>query len=314
MISEQELEAALPTLAATGLPLLVHAELAAHLYQGGDADDWLQYATYLRSRPDEAELAAIRMLIGLCRKYSFPLHIVHLSTALALEDLARARAEGLPVTVETCPHYLHFFAEEIPAGGTLFKCAPPIRSRANREALWQGLRDGIIDLIATDHSPCPPSMKQGDFRKAWGGIASLSVAISVIWTEMRQRGLSLDNLARWMSAQPAKLAGLEEHKGAIATGYDADLVVFDPDAQFTLAPKTCITGTWYLLIWGKICMARCAPRFSEAPPSTRRARFRIHPWAESSGGVRIKLIAKRRSLCKPASWASPFPARRAQPS
>jgi allantoinase len=237
MISEQELEAALPTLAATGLPLLVHAELAAHLYQGGDADDWQQYPTYLRSRPDEAELAAIRLLIGLCRKYTFPLHIVHLSTALALEDLARARAEGLPVTVETCPHYLHFSAEEIPAGGTLFKCAPPIRSRANREALWQGLRDGIIDLIATDHSPCPPSMKVGDFRKAWGGIASLSVAISVIWTEMRQRGLPLEALVRWMSAQPAKLAGLEKHKGAIAPGYDADLVIFDPDAHFTLSTE-----------------------------------------------------------------------------
>ena len=193
-----------------------------------------QYATYLRSRPDEAELAAIRMLIGLCRKYSFPLHIVHLSTALALPELAAARSEGLPITVETCPHYLHFFAEEIPAGGTLYKCAPPIRSRANREALWQGLRDGVIDLIATDHSPCPPSMKQGDFRQAWGGIASLSVALSVIWTDMRARNLPLEHLARWMSAQPAKLAGLHDRKGAIAAGYDADLVVFDPEAEFTL--------------------------------------------------------------------------------
>jgi allantoinase len=236
MIGKRELETALPDLAATGLPLLVHAELAEYLYQGGDADDWMQYATYLRSRPDEAELAAIRMMIELCRKYSFPLHIVHLSTALALKDLALARAEGLPVTVETCPHYLHFFAEGIPAGGTLYKCAPPIRSRANREALWQGLRDGVIDLIATDHSPCPPSMKQGNFRQAWGGIASLSVAISVIWTEMCERGLPLDHLARWMSAQPAKLAGLTEHKGAIAAGCDADLVVFDPDAEWTVAP------------------------------------------------------------------------------
>jgi len=175
------------------------------------------------------------MLIGLCRKYRFRLHIVHLATAQALEELRLARAEGLPITVETCPHYLHFVAEEIPAGGTLFKCAPPIRSRANREALWQGLREGIIDLIATDHSPCPPHMKQGDFRSAWGGIASLSVAISVIWTEMRKRGLPIHDLARWMSAQPAKLAGLEEHKGAIAAGYDADLVVFHPDTEFTLS-------------------------------------------------------------------------------
>jgi allantoinase len=234
MIGRQELEAALPALARAGLPLLVHAELAEHLYQGGDADNWQQYKTYLRSRPDEAELAAIRMLIELCGKYKFPLHIVHLATALALEELASARAEGLPITVETCPHYLHFVAEEIPDGGTLFKCAPPIRSRANREALWQGLRDGVIDLIATDHSPCPPAMKAGNFRQAWGGIASLSVAVSVIWTEMRTRGLPLENLARWMSTQPAKLAGLHGRKGAIAAGYDADLVVFNPDAEFTL--------------------------------------------------------------------------------
>ena len=234
MVEPQELEAALPALARTGLPLLVHAELAEHLYTGGDADDWRQYATWLRSRPDESELAAIRMLIGLCRRYRFRLHIVHLATALALDSLALARAEGLPVTVETCPHYLHFVAEEIPAGATLFKCAPPIRSRTNREALWQGLRDGVIDLIATDHSPCPPSMKQGDFRQAWGGIAGLSVAVSVIWTEMRKRGLPLQDLVRWMSAQPAKLAGMEERKGAIAAGWDADLVAFDPDAEFTL--------------------------------------------------------------------------------
>jgi allantoinase len=235
MVERQELEAALPTLVRTGLPLLVHAELAEHLNLGGDADDWRHYATWLRSRPDESELAAIRMLIGLCRRYRFHLHIVHLATALALESLALARAEGLPVTVETCPHYLHFVAEEIPAGGTLFKCAPPIRWRANREALWQGLRDGIIDMIVTDHSPCPPSMKQGDFRQAWGGIASLSVALPVIWTEMRQRGLPLEHLVRWMSTQPAKLAGLEKRKGAISAGWDADLVVFDPDVEFTLS-------------------------------------------------------------------------------
>jgi allantoinase len=233
MIGRHELEAALPALARTGLPLLVHAELAEHLYHGGDTDNWREYSTYLRSRPDEAELAAIRMLIELCRKYRFRLHIVHLSTALALEQLAVARAEGLPITVETCPHYLHFVAEEIPAGATLFKCAPPIRSRANREALWQGLRDGVIDLIATDHSPCPPLMKEGDFRQAWGGIASLSIAVSVVWTEMRTRGFVLQDLVRWMSAQPARLAGLDERKGAIAAGWDADLVVFDPDAKFT---------------------------------------------------------------------------------
>jgi allantoinase len=227
------LEAAAPILAGLGLPLLVHAELAEYLYQG-DEEDWRQYATWLRSRPDMSEVAAIRMLIELCRKYRFRLHIVHLATALALDDLRAARAEGLPVTVETCPHYLHFCAEEIEDGATLFKCAPPIRSRGNREALWQALREGVIDLIATDHSPCPPAMKAGDFRSAWGGIASLSVAVPVIWTEMRQRGLGVENLARWMSAAPAQLAGMNGRKGAIAAGYDADLVVFDPDAAFTL--------------------------------------------------------------------------------
>ena len=237
MIGKQELEAALPTLARLGLPLLVHAELAEHLSPGSETDEWSQYATYLRSRPDEAELAAIRMLIDFCRRYRFPLHIVHLSTALAVDDLARARAEGLPITVETCPHYLHLTAEEIPRGGTVFKCAPPIRSRANREALWQALREGVIDLIATDHSPCPPEMKKGNFRTSWGGIASLSVAISIIWTEIRARGLGIVDLARWMSAQPANLAGLTGRKGAIAPGYDADLVVFDPDASFTLTAE-----------------------------------------------------------------------------
>lgn len=232
-VSRAGLEAAAPVLARTGLPLLVHAELAEFLCHE-EHQDWSQYASWLRSRPDMAELAAIRMLLELCRKYHFRLHIVHLATALALEDLRAARAEGLPVTVETCPHYLHFCAEEIADGATLYKCAPPIRSRSNREALWQGLREGVIDLVATDHSPCPPAMKAGDFRSAWGGIASLSVALPVMWTEMRQRGLGLENLAARMAAEPAKLAGMRARKGAIAQGYDADLVVFDPDATFTL--------------------------------------------------------------------------------
>jgi allantoinase len=233
MISRQELEAALPEVARTGLPLLVHAELAEHLYRGGDQEDWSQYATWLRSRPDEAELAAIHLLIELCRKYRFRLHIVHLATGVALEPLARARAEGLPITVETCPHYLHLAAEDIPAGDTRYKCAPPIRSKANREAIWHGLCDGVIDLIATDHSPCPPSMKKGNFREAWGGIASLSVAVSVVWSEMRARGLPIEDLVRLMSGGPARLAGLDR-KGGIAPGKDADLVVFDPDTAFIL--------------------------------------------------------------------------------
>ncbi len=238
MIDQQQLEAALPDIAATGLPLLVHAELAGPI---DDAlarlsnADWSKYATYLASRPDEAELEAIRLMIRLCREYKFRLHIVHLATAQALEELASARAEGLPITVESCPHYLHFAAEDIPDGATAFKCAPPIRSRSNRELLWEGLRKGALDIIVTDHSPCPPEMKriaEGRFDLAWGGIASLSIALPVIWTECTRRGFTLDDLVRWMSAAPAALAGIANRAGTLEAGRDANFVVFDPEAAF----------------------------------------------------------------------------------
>ncbi len=235
MVTEAQLERALPHVARTGLPLLVHAELAAPIEAATAAlggADWRCYETYLRSRPDEAEVAAIRLLLRQCRKYKFHLHIVHLATALALDDLRKAKSEGLPVTVETCPHYLHFAAEEIPDGSTLHKCAPPIRMRENREALWEALREGVIDLVATDHSPCPPEMKRledGRFDLAWGGIASLSVALPVMWREMRTRGFAPGDLARWMAKRPAELAGLGGRKGALAAGYDADFVVVDAD-------------------------------------------------------------------------------------
>jgi allantoinase len=241
MVTEPQLRAALPHVARTGLPLLVHAELpapidsaTAHLANV----DWSLYETYLQSRPEEAELSAIRMLLSACREFKFPLHIVHLSTSQALTELRAARSEGLPVTVETCPHYLHLTAETIPKGATLFKCAPPIRSRANREQLWQGLRDGTIDLVATDHSPCPPAMKllaEGNFRTAWGGIASLSIALPVMHTEASHRGFSLIDIARWMSEAPAKLASCRTRKGRLAPGYDADFVVFDPEREFVVS-------------------------------------------------------------------------------
>lgn len=238
MVSEPQLRAALPHVARTGLPLLVHAELAAPVEQAAarlEKADWRRYSTYLLSRPDEAELSAIRLLLSLCREYRFRLHIVHLATAQALPELWAARAEGLPVTVETCPHYLHFAAEKIADGDTLCKCAPPIRGSENREQLWQALRDGAIDLVATDHSPCPPAMKrqdEGNFRTAWGGIASLSLALPIVWTGAVRRGFSLADVARWMAEQPAKLAGCGGHKGSLTQGYDADLVVFDPEAEF----------------------------------------------------------------------------------
>ena len=238
MVNEQELRAALPHLARTGLPLLVHAELpgpvdAATLRLA--AADWSKYATYLQSRPDEAELSAIQLMISLCREYHFRLHIVHLATSQALDMLRAAKSEGLPVSAETCPHYLHFSSDKIPDGQTLFKCAPPVRGRENREELWQGLREGAIDLVATDHSPCPPEMKRLDeqnFRTAWGGISSLSLALPVMWTEANGRGFTLIDIARWMAEGPARLAGCESHKGRIAKDFDADFVVFEPEAEF----------------------------------------------------------------------------------
>ncbi len=240
MVNEQQLRTALPRVARTGLPLLVHAELPSPIDQATDAlanSDWTSYSTYLQSRPGGAELAAIQLMLSLCREYGFRLHIVHLSTSQALTALRAARSEGLPVSVETCPHYLHLFAESIADGATLNKCAPPIRSRENRDKLWQGLREGTIDLVVTDHSPCPPEMKrlsEGDFRTAWGGITSLSIALPLMWTEASKRGFTLLDLARWMAAAPARLAGCEMRKGRIAAGHDADFVVFDPDSEFVV--------------------------------------------------------------------------------
>jgi allantoinase len=238
MISERQLRAALPNVARTGLPLLVHAELQEPIdaaTRGMTNEDWRRYETYLQSRPDEAELAAIELLLRLCAEFHFRLHIVHLATSRGLDLVRDAKSKGLTVSVETCPHYLFFSAEEIADGATLHKCAPPIRSAKNREGLWQGLRDGLIDLVATDHSPCLPEMKrlaEGNFQTAWGGIASLSLALSVMWTEAKRRGFSLGDIARWMAEAPAKLAGFDGQKGQIEVGFDADFVVFDPEEQF----------------------------------------------------------------------------------
>ena len=242
MIDQQQLEAALPSIADSGLPLLVHAELAGPIDAATNelrSADWRNYATYLASRPDQAELDAIRLMIRLCRQYSFHLHIVHLSTALALEELQAARAEGLPITVETCPHYLHFAAEDIPNSQTLLKCAPPIRSKNNQQQLWTGLRDRIIDMIVTDHSPCPLEMKRQDsgrFDLAWGGIASLSLALSIIHTECQRRKFTLNDVVRWMSSAPAALAGISHLAGALEAGRDANFVIFDTDVEFTVTP------------------------------------------------------------------------------
>jgi allantoinase len=244
-VSEDDLRVAMRVLRAAGLPLLAHAELdlGPHDPHGHDDahgrqdEDRRRYTTYLRSRPRAWEDAAIALLVGLARETGCAVHVVHLSSATSLPILAAAKREGLPVTVETCPHYLCLDAETIPDGATHFKCAPPIRESANREALWDGLAARTIDLVVTDHSPCVPALKlaaRGDFEAAWGGIASLQLGLPAIWTEARRRGHGLDALARWMSERPAALAGLGQRKGRIAPGFDADLVVWDPDQSVTV--------------------------------------------------------------------------------
>lgn len=237
MASEADLRRAMPILRDAGIPLLAHAELDL----GGPSCDIgaRSHDAWVASRPRAWEDAAIALLIALCRETGCAVHVVHLSSASALPMLREAREEGLPITVETCPHYLCLTAEEVPEGETVYKCAPPIRDAANQDALWDGLREGVIDFVISDHSPCTPGLKRidtGDFGSAWGGIASLSLGLPSLMGEAQRRGHGLSELARWLSAAPAKFAGLDA-KGAIAPGKDADLCAFDPDASFEVATE-----------------------------------------------------------------------------
>lgn len=242
-VGESDLRQALPELAAIGAPLLAHAELPGPIEDAAKHRDanasGKSHQSWLDSRPRAAENEAINLLLRLGAEHGARIHIVHLSSSDAIPQIQRAKASGAAVSVESCPHYLTFASEEIPDGATQFKCAPPIRERANREQLWAGLRDGTLDMIATDHSPCPPEMKKlekGDFFDAWGGIASLQLSLSVVWTEARKRGFSLTQLVKWLCEGPARLAGLTGKKGAIAAGHDADLVIWNPDAAFRVDP------------------------------------------------------------------------------
>jgi allantoinase len=242
-VTEANLLEAMPELARLNSVLLVHAELgepienaAAELKNSNPAD----YRTFLKSRPRASENEAIALMTRLCRATGARVHIVHHSSSDALPTLRAARAEGLPLTVETCPHYLTFAAEEIPDGATHFKCCPPVRERENREKLWQALAEGVIDMVVSDHSPCTPNLKlqeTGDFLEAWGGIAALQFSLPVIWTQAEKRGFGLREITRWMSAAPAKLAGLDERKGKLAVGYDADFVVWHPEKEFKIVPE-----------------------------------------------------------------------------
>lgn len=233
-VTEADLRRVLPLLARHRRPLLVHCELST-ADETGKQHDPRSYRNYLASRPKSWEDEAVALMIRLCEEFDCPTHIVHLSSAGSLAPLAAAKARGLPLTVETAPHYLYFNAEDIADGQTAFKCAPPIREKANNDQLWAGLQAGIIDLVATDHSPAPPTLKQltsGDFTTAWGGIASLQLALPVLWTAARRRGATLPDLARWLSENPARLIGQHHKKGRIAAGYDADLLVLDPEKSF----------------------------------------------------------------------------------
>lgn len=232
-VAEADLRRALPILARGGVPLLAHAEVA--LPGPPPSGDGHLYATYLASRPASWENEAIRLLIRLGQETGAAIHVVHLSSAEAVADIEAAQEAGLVLSAETCPHYLTLTAEGIPAGRTDFKCSPPIRDEENREGLWAALRRGVVDMVVSDHSPCAPERKglaSGDFLTAWGGIASLQLRLPVVWTEAQRRGVSIEEMTPWLSRRPAELAGLGERKGRLAAGYDADLVVWDPEAAF----------------------------------------------------------------------------------
>ena len=235
-VTEADLRQAMPELTRLDALLIVHAELPGPIKTNEESAS--DYQTFLESRPRAAENEAIELMIRLSREFNTRVHIVHLSSSDAVPMLREAQREGVRISAETCPHYLHFAAEEIPAGATEFKCCPPIREQANRERLWEGLADGTIGLIVSDHSPCPGEMKlreSGDFMKAWGGIASLQLRLPVIWTEARRRGFSLLDVTRWLCANPAQQVSLDSRKGTIAPGYDADLVIWDPDDHFKVS-------------------------------------------------------------------------------
>lgn len=218
--------------------MIVHAE-DTHAIERAVTAHGETYDDFLQSRPRGAENLAVAQVIELSRWTGCRVHILHVSSSDVLPMLASARRDGVPITAETCPHYLTFSSEEIPDGATQYKCCPPIREAGNRELLWEGLRDGVLDMVVTDHSPSTIDLKHfdtGDFGVAWGGISSLQIGLSAVWTEARRRDFTLVDVARWMCQAPARHAGLRR-KGRIEIGYDADFAVFAPDDAFLVDVK-----------------------------------------------------------------------------
>ncbi|PCH94349.1 MAG: allantoinase AllB [Gammaproteobacteria bacterium] len=239
-VEAKDMRAAMPILAKHDVPYLIHAELDCGGFH--DVEITKEYNSFLASRPKSWENNAISLMVDMARESkengdNCKVHIVHLSSDEALATIAEAKKEGLRFTAETCPHYLTIASENIPDGKTLFKCCPPIRENKNREHLWQAIDDGRLDFIVSDHSPCTPELKHidtGDIEKAWGGISALQFGISLIWTEAKKRGFSLVDIARLMSSETAKFAGLDSIKGEIKIGNHADFLVFDPDHSYTI--------------------------------------------------------------------------------
>lgn len=251
-VTETDLRGAMPELTRLGAVLIVHAEVPGPIERTGIGACHSQgassgrsdsnvcatsYQTFLDSRPRAAENEAVELMIRLGREFGTRIHIVHHSSADALPMLRDAKADGVHLTAETCPHYLALVAEEIPDGATEFKCCPPIRERENCEQLWSALQVGTLDMIVSDHSPCPPEMKlreTGDFLKAWGGISSLQLRLPIVWTEARRRGFAVEDLVRWLCTAPADLVGLSSRKGSLEVGKDADITIWNPLKQFTV--------------------------------------------------------------------------------
>ncbi|XP_076582778.1 allantoinase, mitochondrial isoform X2 [Chaetodon auriga] len=239
-VTDCDLHAAMKQLQGTGSVLLFHAETDFVLENGCPhpfgVDPGL-YSTFLQSRPDVMEIEAIRTVTELCLEFKVRCHIVHLSSAKPLKLIQEARQAGAPLTVETTHHYLSLCAEDIPAGATQFKCCPPIRGSINKEQLWSALKAGQIDMVVSDHSPCTPDLKKldsGDFMQAWGGISSLQFGLPLFWTSASQRGFQLPDVVTLLSRRTAQLCRLDDRKGSLAPGYDADLVIWDPEREFEI--------------------------------------------------------------------------------